>query len=127
MKKTVAIIFIDIIVAGGMFVVAYFWTSIAQLIMPCPIYKYLGIYCIGCGGTRFFYHLINFRFLTAFVSNPYLFFICLYFMLVLIYLNLSVFFKKPVYRKLINKKWMWFWIISGVLFFVLRNIFLLFY
>ena len=123
LKKTILILLLDIIVATAVFLVAYFWTSLAQIIKPCPIYEYLGIYCIGCGGTRFFYHLINFRFSTAFQNNPYLFFICLYFVFALISLNLSVFFNKPIYRKIMNKKWLWFWIVAGLLFFILRNIF----
>lgn len=100
----------------------FFWERLAVYLPECPIKEYLGIYCIGCGGTRFAYHLINFRFLIAFKNNPYLFLLGAYLFLLLVMLNISCFSRKRVHTFLANEKWLWFWAISGILFFILRNI-----
>lgn len=36
----------------------------------CPFRKYFGFNCIGCGMTRAFFAILNFRFTEAFSLNP---------------------------------------------------------
>ncbi len=98
------------------------WNKLAVYLPECPIKEYLGIYCAGCGGTRFVYHLMHFNFVTAFRNNLYLFLFTAYLIVSLILFNLSYFSGKKIYTVLVNEKWLWFWAVSGVLFFILRNI-----
>ncbi len=38
--------------------------------VSCFTYKYFGLYCMGCGGTRQLYYAINGEFIKAFMMNP---------------------------------------------------------
>lgn len=88
----------------------------------CPIKEYIGIYCAGCGGTRFVYHLMNLDFSLAFGNNPYLFLLSAYLLSSFLLFNISVLSEKNMHYMLLNNKWLWLWAISAVLFFILRNI-----
>ncbi len=102
------------------------WDKFAVYLPACPLRQYLGVYCVGCGGTRFVYHLMNFNFSMAFENNPYLFLLTIYLIVSFLLLNISVLSGKKIHTILVNEKWLWVWAISGGLFFIMRNIVLLF-
>jgi len=116
------LLLIDIVVVIGFVFVAICWSQLAKCLPSCPIKEHFGVYCIGCGGTRFVYHLINFRLSVAFRNNAFLFLLSIYFVVVLVVANVSVLIGKPIYKFICNEKMLWFWIVAGVAFFVLRNI-----
>ena len=47
-----------------------------HLFLKCPFYLLTGLYCPGCGITRMFLSLFQFRFYQAFRYNPFVF-LCL--------------------------------------------------
>ena len=57
----------------------YFWREAGflaeqllkeRLSMPCPFYKFTGLYCPGCGGTRAVKFFLQGRLLTSFRFHP---------------------------------------------------------
>lgn len=113
---------LDAAIVACIVLVYSLWNEFAIYLPACPIREHLGIYCAGCGGTRFVYHLMNFDFSLAFANNPYLFLLTAYLMLSFVLFNISVLSGRKIHTMLLNEKWLWFWAISAVLFFVLRNI-----
>ena len=47
-----------------------------HLFLKCPFYLLTGLYCPGCGITRMFLSIFQFRFYQAFRYNPFVF-VCL--------------------------------------------------
>ena len=122
MKKRGYVLLIDAALMVLVCALVIGWDSLAQLLPSCPIKERLGIYCVGCGGTRFVYHLIHGRPWIAFQNNPYLFIFAIYAVISVVAMNVYLITGRKVHSRIVNKKWMWFWIASGVVFFVLRNI-----
>lgn len=59
--------------------VLFLYLGIVQffhLSLKCPFYLLTGLYCPGCGITRMFLSLFQFRFYQAFRYNPFVF-VCL--------------------------------------------------
>ncbi len=56
---------------------ALFLAAVVFLIRPdCPILRFTGFYCAGCGGQRMVHSLLRGDFSAAFHHNPYLFVLC---------------------------------------------------
>ncbi len=72
-KKQQWLIFIGIN-ALVLFILIFFPFYRAHLagtpLMACKFYKYTKLYCTGCGGTRAFNALVNFRIIDSFKYNP---------------------------------------------------------
>lgn len=88
--------------------------------IECPIHKFIGIYCPGCGITRMFVSLFELNFYQAFRYNPllfiYLIFLGVYYLYYLIMRTLG---KKPIK---LSDKFLYVIIVITVLFGILRNI-----
>lgn len=88
--------------------------------IECPIHKFIGIYCPGCGITRMFVSLFELNFYQAFRYNPllfiYLIFLGVYYLYYLIMRTLG---KKPIK---LSDKFLYVIIVITVLFGMLRNI-----
>ena len=64
------------IVFGALLILAVvlfiFWgEKIAFGGVECGFYKFIHMYCPGCGGTRAFYHLMHGHIFTSFIMNPF--------------------------------------------------------
>ena len=93
-----------------------------RLIPPCPYHKLLGIYCLGCGGTRSVLALCTLDLITALRQNALVPAGLLLWLLFEIQLGFALFGKK---LRLIPKN-KWFWGIlaaAALLFALLRNFF----
>lgn len=69
---------IGILVLGILWCIAVYFgnpNNPNSLLPACPTYKFLGIYCAGCGSTRALYALLHLDFATAIRQN--VFFVCL--------------------------------------------------
>ena len=54
-------------------IVYYFLNQTVYLEIPCIFHKITGLYCPGCGITRMFFSLLNFKFYQAFRYNMLVF------------------------------------------------------
>ena len=59
-----------LLLAGGGYALFIHWTGLA---IPCPIYTVTGLYCPGCGVSRFCLALLRLDFQAAFRSHAALF------------------------------------------------------
>lgn len=86
----------------------------------CFFYKYLGIYCPGCGGTRMIKALFRLDFYQAFRYNPFIF-CCLIFGIIYLVINIIL---KLLGKKLIIPKERDFIIFTILIisYFLIRNI-----
>ena len=71
MKKVVVSILILILFIGY-----YYISKYTGFTIPCIFHELTGFYCPGCGITRMFLSLFQFRFYQAFRYNPFVF-VCL--------------------------------------------------
>ncbi|MCD7741891.1 MAG: DUF2752 domain-containing protein [Ruminococcus sp.] len=83
---------IELIKACGFGLVAglayYAFMSVTGITIPCLFYEITGFKCPGCGVTHMLVHLIRLEFKEAFESNPLLFFM-LPFLLVLLIIRIT--------------------------------------
>lgn len=70
MRKKILIIYSSLITAGVLY---YILITFVGLEFPCLIYEVTGFKCAGCGITRMFLSLLNFRFAEAFLHNQVMF------------------------------------------------------
>ena len=87
----------------------------------CPIYKYLGIFCPGCGLTRMFRSILNLEIYQAFRYNMLGFILLIVIILYIIYLIICFILHKRFYIP--NKYVLYGIIILVIIFTILRNIF----
>ena len=102
------------------FFVPFYRNNIGNHIMPCHIRLFLGIYCMGCGGTHCVYELSEGHILKALKYNAVLVFVILYLIIRWIENVFSVFGKNI---KIIPESRKFYLTVSGisVAYFILRN------
>lgn len=83
-KIVIFLLFLFCIYIGSHITIEYL------LFIKCPFYKFLHIYCPGCGITRMFVKIFNLKFYAAFRYNPLVFIL---FMAFSLYYILNIFFK----------------------------------
>ena len=86
----------------------------------CPWNKTFNIYCVGCGGTRMFYSLLELEFYQAFRYNPFIFILLILLIIYIIYTIICKILKKEYYK--LNTKHLIFISVIAIIFMVLRNI-----
>lgn len=86
----------------------------------CPWNKTFNIYCVGCGGTRMFYSLLELEFYQAFRYNPFIFILLILLTIYIIYIIICKILKKEYYK--LNTKHLIFISVIAIIFMVLRNI-----
>ena len=62
----------------------------------CPVYKYLGLYCPACGGTRAVISLFHFHIIESILYNPIVLYSILTSTLYLIIETINIKFKKSI-------------------------------
>ncbi len=76
--------------------------KIIELVPPCILYTYFGIYCPGCGGTRSLIYLLQGDIIRSFIAYPALpvtvLIICRYLLQYIISYATHNRIKKPVFR-----------------------------
>ena len=110
--KIISSILIFLIISSGY----YFLNKKFGFSIPCVFHMITNLYCPGCGITRMFFSILEFKFYQAFRFNPFVFsFILLY----ILYLILKV-----IKRKEISiPKWGYYVLLIVAIFFgILRNI-----
>lgn len=55
-----------VLAIGFIYLLIHEWTGFSLF---CPIYRFFGVYCPGCGVSRMFFHLFRLEFGAAFSSN----------------------------------------------------------
>jgi len=90
--------------------------------LSCPIHKFLGLYCPGCGITRMLYAILRLDFYQAFRYNVLLFILFFPALFLFIeYLYSTQKNKKPLYKKIPEKVWV-ILIIILIIYAILRNV-----
>lgn len=62
----------------------------------CPVYKYLGLYCPACGGTRAVISLFNFHIIDSILYNPIVLYTLITSTFYLIIETINIKFKKSI-------------------------------
>ncbi|MBR1724435.1 MAG: DUF2752 domain-containing protein [Ruminococcus sp.] len=62
----------------------YLFTQLTGLSLPCVFYEITGLKCPGCGMTHMAVHLAHFEFREALTSNPLLFFMVPFLLILLL-------------------------------------------
>lgn len=96
MRKKLITLYLSIIGVGFFY---YVFTLLTNFAIPCIIYKYTGIQCPGCGVTRMFLSLIKFDFYNAFLYNPVVFILLIFWNLiaVILFIGKPKFINKPIF------------------------------
>lgn len=71
-SKRLCLIVADILLMTAVFSAAFFEEQMTALFPFCPLYRFTGVRCPSCGGTRAFYELVRLHPLRAFYYNPLL-------------------------------------------------------
>ncbi len=102
-----------------LFAVDFYRRNLSFIAVICPFRFFLGIYCLGCGGTHSIYAIASGHFLQALKYNPLVFTV---FVLAVLYWleNILAVFGKRVKIFPVNRKF--YLTVSGILivFFILR-------
>ncbi len=96
-KRTVflSILFTYIIIIMGVFFYFYYLKKYIK-IPECPFFKYLGIFCPSCGGTRAVQSLLKFDIYHSLLYNPIVCYIFIFSSLFLILETINYIFKKDI-------------------------------
>lgn len=116
-KKIIFLIFLIVLLIGYLLIGDYY-----HVFLFCPIKKFLGLYCPGCGVTRMLLSILKGEFYQAFRYNPLLF-VCLPFF-IFYYIDYLYCFSKRK-RSILHKAepGIWYFLIAIFLIYgVLRNI-----
>lgn len=94
----------------------------SKIMPPCALNALLGLNCLLCGGTRCARALAQFDLATAFWYNPYVMCVAAWVFVRYLILAFSCFRReyKPYTPRISKVEW-WILLISGILFFVVRN------
>lgn len=91
-KKKLYVLVLDLIVAAGVFFAPCVLNLFMNKTPDCWLLN-RGIICPACGGTRCLINLFSGRFLLAFRYNQMFFLLGIYFVILILMLNISVFLK----------------------------------
>lgn len=112
-----------ILAAGaGAFVVGYFNPTTAGFFPVCPLYKFTGILCPGCGLTRGFHALLHGDVLSALHFNALLPIFAFVFAFAFVSLVLIVVRGRGLSWRLFSPRSLYGLVILAAAFFVLRNL-----
>ena len=109
-------------IGGGAFVVSFFNPTTAGFFPVCPLYKFTGIACPGCGLTRAFHALLHGDFTTALGFNALVPFFLLLFVYFLVSMVLVAWRGRGLSANFYRPWMLWAIAVLFVLFAVLRNL-----
>lgn len=90
----------------------------------CPVFKYLGFYCPGCGGTRSVLALLKGDILTSFRYHPLVLYLVIVAALFAVTFLLSVITKGRIKRVRFSLVYVWIGLGIIVVNWIVKNIFL---
>ena len=97
-------------------------SHLLNLVPSCIINNKFNILCPSCGATRCVINIFKFNFINAFLYNPLIFILIIYFVILnFIYIYNTVFNKK-IFKFLFSKNIYWLLIIFIIIFTIVRNI-----
>ena len=119
------VILIDILALLS-FVFCYILSRLMHGRLPvCFIKEMLGFLCPACGGTRCVIAFTSIDFADSFKYNPYIFVTIIFMVIVLMFLNFTVFINseacRNICRKVLNYRAIIFWAIGFAVFGIIRN------
>lgn len=124
-QHNIWLILANVMIVPGIFLCRWLTENMLASDNPC-IWTLLGGQCITCGGTHFVNDLSNFRILTAWEDNPFLFILTVFLLISVIALDLwllaGVDFCKKLLKVMYNIPSLILWIVAALLFLILRNI-----
>ena len=104
----------------------YVFTTPAMSLFECKFHSLFGFYCMGCGGSRAVFALLDFKFVRSFLSHPSVIITSLIILYTDIILFLYFTSSKKRYLSFINYKIYLIIPVSIVLQFIIKNIMLTF-
>jgi len=119
------VILIDILALLSFFV-SYILSRFMLATLPDCFFKGFGFVCPACGGTRAVITFTSADFLSSFKYNPYIFITIIFAVIALIILNITVFSKNSICKKvscvIFDYKTVIFWAIGFAIFGIIRNL-----
>ncbi len=124
MRQRIIKVICKVIFLLGLLLGYYFLNSKYNFGIPCPINKFTGYLCPGCGITRCIFSIIEFRLKDAFFYNPLVFILIPFFLLYFVYTHyLYIVDKEDENICMKMPKWIWtILLIVVILFGILRNL-----
>jgi len=112
----------DAILAAAMTAAAVFEDKLSSLFSACPLYRFTGLRCPSCGGTRAFHELLRLNVPGAVSCNPFLALLGLWCLFVFALYHLKLFAGLRLYDRLSKPVMLCCAGAAALLFFVLRNL-----
>lgn len=113
---------LDLLTVAAAWILYRYWDIIAAHIPECLYYRFFGVYCAGCGATRFITNFVHGRYLSALSNNLFMALILTYLLLCIIALNISAFTKHRIYGRFINLRVILILALTAAAFAAIRNI-----
>ncbi len=104
----------------------YIFTTPAMSLFECKFHSLFGFYCMGCGGSRAVFSLLDFKFVRSFLSHPSVLITSILILYTDIILFLYFMSGGKKYLKLVNYKIYLIIPTSILLQFIIKNIMLIF-
>jgi len=112
----------DALIIAAVALAAAFEGRLSSLFPYCPLYRFTGLRCPTCGGTRALQELLHLNILDAAIYNPFLLLLGIWCLFVLIAYHLKLFTRINLYDRISKPVTIHCICAAALLFFIVRNL-----